>query len=86
MQKNGHDLKCDKCDFVCDTELLIKKHVNTRHALHKIKDKLINSVRIDCTLEGIEGIEDLFQLEILDGQQICACNVCDQGLTETTKS
>ena len=79
LEKKGQDLKCDKCDFVGDTELSISKHTNTRHPLQKTEDREINSTRIDCNLEGIEGIDDLFQLEVLHGAQIYACNVCDQG-------
>ena len=62
QEKKGQDLKCDKCDFVGDSELSMSKHTNIRHPLQKTEDKEINSARINCNIEGIEGIEDLFQL------------------------
>ena len=53
--------------------------MNTKHHFQNIKEKYINSIKRDFTLEGVEGLEDLFQLEVLNGEQIFACNVCDQG-------
>ena len=38
-----------------------------------------SSTKVYCNLEGIEDIEDLFQLEVLDGKQVYACNVCNHG-------
>ena len=38
-----------------------------------------NLDKIDSTLGGIEHIEDYFQLEVLYGEQVYACNVCDNG-------
>ena len=29
--------------------------------------------------EEIEGIEDLFQIEIVEGKELYACNVCNEG-------
>ena len=78
-QKKRQGYKCDKCDFAGDTELSFKKHINTKHPIQNNEEHEIKSIRIDCTLDGIEGIEDLFQMEILDGEEIYACNVCDQG-------
>ena len=37
----------------------------------------MNSINIDCNLDGIENIKDLFKLEVLDSEQIYVCNVCD---------
>ena len=79
LKKIGHELKCDECDFVGNTDLSIKKHVNTKHSIQNIEEQENNSSKTDCTIDGIEGIEDMFQLEILDGEQVYACNVCDQG-------
>ena len=79
LKKIGHELKCDECDFVGNTDLSIKKHVNTEHSIQNIEEQENNSSKTDCTIDGIEGIEDMFQLEILDGEQVYACNFCDQG-------
>ena len=73
-KKKGQDLICDKCDFVGDTVLLIRKHTKTRYFFRTTEDKEINTIRIDGTLEGIE---DLFQLKVIDGEQIYGSNVCD---------
>ena len=26
-----------------------------------------------------EGVQDLFQIEVLEGEEVFACNVCDEG-------
>ena len=70
--------KCDTCDIVGKTELFIKIHKNTKHPLQNIEEK-VGSNKVDCTLESIEDIEELFQLEVLDGEQDHACNVCNHG-------
>ena len=57
----------------------MKKHTNTKHPIQKIEENEIKSKEIDYNLEGIESIEDLFQLEVVDGDELYACNVCDQG-------
>ena len=66
LKQKGQELKCDKCDFVGKTESFIKKHKNTKHPLQYIEEKGC-SIKVDCNSEGIEDIEDLFQLDVLDG-------------------
>ena len=61
-----------------NTDLFIKKHKNTKHPLQNIEEKS-SSTKKDCNLKGIEEIEGLFQLEVLDGEQVRACNVCKHG-------
>ena len=78
-------LKCDNCDFVCETEMSMMNHIDSKHLFQNIERKEINSTKRDCSLAGIEGIEDLFQLEVLDGEDIYACNVCDQGFDRENK-
>ena len=72
------EFKSDKCDFVGKTELFIKQHKNTKHPLKNIEEKG-SSIKVDCNLEVIEDIEDLFQLEVLDSEQVYVCNVCNHG-------
>ena len=60
VKKKRQEYKCDKCDFAGDTELSFKKHINTKHPIQNNEEHEIKSIRIDCTLDGIEGIEDLF--------------------------
>ena len=78
LKQKRQEFKCDKCDFVGKTELFIKKHKNTKHPLQNIEEKG-SFIKVDYNLEGIEDIEDLFQLEVLDGEQVYACNVCNHG-------
>ena len=58
----------------------LKKHIDTKHPLQNMEEKKIRSTEIYYNLDGIESIEDLFQLKVLDCDQIFACNVCDQGV------
>ena len=76
LKKIGHELKCDECDFVCNTDLSIKKHVNTKQAIQHVQEQENNLSKLDCTIDAIEVIEDIFQIEILDGEQVYSCNVC----------
>ena len=66
LKQKGQEIKCDKFDLVGKTDLFIKKHKNTKHPLQSIEEKA-SSTKVDCNLEGIEDIEDLFRLEVLDG-------------------
>ena len=44
-----------------------------------MEEEEIRSKEIDHNLDGVDSIEDLFQLEVLDCDKIYACSVCDQG-------
>ena len=73
IKKIGHEFDC------VGTDLSIKKHVNNKHSIQNIEEQENILSKTECTIDGIEGIEDMFQLEIFDGEQVYACNVCDQG-------
>ena len=45
-----------------------------------MEEEEIRSEEIDHNLNGVDSIENLFQLEVLDCDKIYACSVCDQGL------
>ena len=72
-------LICCKCNFVGETYFSLKKHINTKHEPQSIEtnnkeeEKFIET---DCVLDGID---DLFQIEIIEGEEVYACNVCDEG-------
>ena len=85
-EKKVQYINCFKCDFVCNTEMSMKKHTNTKHPIQNNKENEIKSKEIGYDLEGMESIEDLFQLEVLDGEEIYACNVCDQGFDNEDKT
>ena len=38
-----------------------------------------SSIKVDSTLEGIDDIQDLFKLEVLNGEHVYTCNVCNHG-------
>ena len=76
------ELKCLKCDFTANTELSLKKHINTKHAPKY--DQLANpeesdATETECSFEGFEDIDDMFQLEIVEDEQVFACNICNEG-------
>jgi hypothetical protein len=82
------DLKCFKCDFVAHTELSLKKHINTKHGPKY--DQLDNPEKSDaneteCCFEGFEDIEDMFQLEIVEDEQVFACNICNESFDKHDK-
>ena len=77
------DLKCGECDFVGNAVMSLKKHRNTKHV-----------VSYDESAKGspnynrdfiVEGIEDMFQMEILDGEEVYACKICDEGFDPDDK-
>ena len=68
-----------------ETELFINIHISTKHPLQNMEEKVIISNKIDFTLDRIENIEDLFQTEVLHGERLHACNVCDNGFDSEDK-
>ena len=74
--------KCCKCDFVTSTGLSLNKHINTKHPpKHDEVANIEESNRIepDFFMEGIEDIEDMFQLEVVEDEQLFVCNICIEG-------
>ena len=39
LKQKRQEIKCDKWDFVGQTELFLKKHKNTKHPLQNIEEK-----------------------------------------------
>ena len=85
FKKNVQYLKWNKCDYVGETVLFINRHINTKHILQNREENKINLNKIAGALDGIENIKDLFQLEVLGGEQIYVCNVCDNGFDNEDK-
>ena len=73
IEKIVRELKCDKCDFIAKTLVTLKKHVNTKHphlvTEHKYQEE---DIVLNC-------VQELFQIEALEGEQVFACNVCNEG-------
>ena len=69
VQKNIVDFKCSKSDFVGIFHVTLMKHVNTKHAL----------VLLESDDQDEDLFLDLFQMEVLEGEEVYACNICNEG-------
>ena len=77
--KNADEkVKCGQCDFVGKTEVERNKHINTKHPIQNVETP-------DDKSSGLEGIDDMFQIEYLEGEQVYACNICDEGFDEESE-
>ena len=65
--------KCCECSFVGNTGVSLKKHINTKHPPTNIKT---NKSEEDPILAGID---EHYQIEFIEGEQVYACNICDEG-------
>ena len=66
VEKQNTALKnkwCD-CGFVCNAQVSLKTHMNTTEAPLNMKTKNIKENTM------IEGIDDHYQIEVLDGEQV----------------
>ena len=54
------------------------KHINTKHPIQNVETP-------DDKSSGLEGIDDMFQIEYLEGEQVYACNICDEGFDEESE-
>ena len=76
-------IKCEKCGYSCKNEITFRKHMTTKHpALPEVPDnfedieKNTNEINYEAQLEDID---ECFQIEIFNGEQVFACNICDEG-------
>ena len=84
--------KCEKCEYVCQRQTTLGKHINTKHAEensetgydyneseeNKVSETTLNESDAKVGHED-EEVDYLFQIEIAEGETIFACNVCDEG-------
>ena len=65
-EKSAKKLKCDKCDFITKTHVILKKHVNTKHpplvTEHKHQEE---DIFLYC-------VQDIFQINVLEGEKLFA--------------
>ena len=67
------------CDDASDVDgKTEKERVNIKHADEKYAPST-KEVCDNIENEDIDGIEDLFQIEIVEGEELYACNVCNEG-------
>ena len=72
-QEADIEFKCEECGFVGNTNISVKKHVKTNHAPLLMVDN-------DKEKEIVEEcIEDLYQIDVMEGENEYACNVCNGG-------
>ena len=65
VKKTSGKFKCYKCEFYGNTEVQLKKHVNTKHENEYVEAMIHekgDSMKTDC-FEGIEGIETCSKLK-----------------------
>ena len=58
----------------------MKKHMNTKHgSLHKDNDE--HESKEERNEESLDAdLEDLFQIEVVDGEIFYVCNICNKGV------
>ena len=74
-------IKCLECLYSCETKVPFLKHMNTKHP-HKMLDVRENSFEGENN-ESETDFEDktsLFNIEMVNGEPVCVCNLCDEGL------
>ena len=72
-QITANENKCSECGFVGNTQVSLKKHVNTKHAPLNKETRNIEENTM------LQDIDDNYQVEILHSEQVYACNICDEG-------
>ena len=65
-------IKCITCEFCCESEITMRKHVNTKHSK---QDTEYESTKFDFMID----MDDMFQIELVEGNMVYACNICDEG-------
>ena len=80
MQKRSDEFKCDKCKYSGQSSVSLNKHMNTKHVHEDIDYS--NEKESECVSECIN---DLFQMEFVEGEQVYACNVCSKCFDKSDK-
>ena len=79
--RNSKVFKCEICEFTTQVTMTFNKHMNTKHP--KVPDSEVSTTaKIDDSQNNSEDESDfdLFSLEIVDNEILCACNLCNTGL------
>ena len=72
IQKKDMEIKCSHCEFWCDKEITMRKHINTKHSNEESNNE---GTRCDFMVDQ----NDMFQIKIVEGEMFYACNICDEG-------
>ena len=68
--KNDKEFKCEECNFVGNSNVSLKKQINAKHAPLPMDYNNKESHPLS------EDVQDLFKIEVLEGEEVFACNVC----------
>ena len=71
IEKEGMQMKCITCEFCTESEITMRKHINTKHSK---EDTEFESTKYDFMIDK----DDMFQIEIVEGNMVYACNICDE--------
>ena len=78
MKKRSDEFKCDTCKYSGKSIVSLNNHMNTKHVHEQID--FSNKKESECVSECID---DLFQMEFVEGEQVYACNVCNKGFDKS---
>jgi hypothetical protein len=74
-------IKCLKCLFSCENTITFQKHMNTKHPLQR-NDKNGHVVEEETDENEAEEEDDvnLYSVEMVNGEHVLVCNLCNEGL------
>ena len=73
------DIKCSDCVLKCTKEVTMKKHLKSDKNI--ILENSKENIKNNNEKEDKEYLEDdYFQIEIVNGETVYACTICDEGL------
>ena len=67
---------------VNETEVQVNKPLNTEHPNEYVEAMSHEDGILLTDNSGFEGIDDMFQIEILEGEPVFACNICNEGFDQ----
>ena len=90
--KTKSPYECEQCDYKCNTEIMLRKHTNTKHPVQEMQPKLGTSCQSKCALcdetfttdhelkhhieEHWQEIEELDINLLKNGKETFECNIC----------
>ena len=74
-------IKCLKCLYSSENKVTLLKHMNTNHSLSGSRNSEIVSEEEDIDNDcDIENDRELYEIEMVSGKPVWACNLCMYGL------
>ena len=79
IDNSNLDIKCSDCVYKCTKEVTMKKHMKSDKNI--ILENSKENIKNNNEKEDKEYLEDdYFQIEIVNGETVYACTICDEGL------